>query len=254
MNESKFSGMGNIYAQYRPAYPQEFINYIFSAVGMAKSSSIADIGSGTGILTKQLLERGCSVFAVEPNADMRATAEAALSHYGSFISVDGSAEHTTLENNSVDFITVAQAFHWFDKRRFKEECKRIVRPNGKTVLVWNDRDTSSDLVRENETIIRKYCPEFKGYSGGMDFSGGGDDFHDFFDGDYESMVFRNDLDFDEQGFIGRNLSGSYAPKEGDDQYDAYVDALRALFIKYSINGLLKLPNKTYSFAGVIRCD
>ena len=252
MTESRFSGKGSIYAQYRPTYPQAFIDYLFSDVGMSKSSSIADIGSGTGILTKQLLEEGCRVFAVEPNTDMRATAEATLSRFIGFISVKGTAECTTLESNSVDFVTVAQAFHWFDRRRFKAECIRIVRPSGKVVLVWNNRDTACDLVRENETVIRKYCPDFKGYSGGMDIGGDESVFHDFFDGAYESLIFSNDLELSEQGFIGRNLSGSYAPKQGDSHYPAYVDALRALFVKYSMNGLLILPNKAYCYTGEIR--
>ena len=104
MNESKFDGMGAVYAQFRPANPEEFIYYLYTSAGMERTSIIADIGSGTGILTRQLLEKGSRVYAVEPNADMRAVAEAELSGFSSFMSVNGTAEHTTLAEKSVDYI------------------------------------------------------------------------------------------------------------------------------------------------------
>ena len=251
MNESKFDGMGSIYSQFRPAYPEMFIDYLYSDVGMTRYSVIADIGSGTGILTRQLLEKGGMVYAVEPNADMRAIAEADLSGFSGFVSVNGAAEHTTLAEKSVDFIIVAQAFHWFDRQRFRIECKRIMKANGKVVLVWNSRDESSGLVQENEVVIRKYCPDFKGYSGGVRGPENDDDLNDFFPGSYEIKAFRNDLIFDCPGFVGRNLSGSYAPKEGDDSYTAYVDELSALFDRHSNNGQLIMPNVTRCYTGSI---
>ena len=165
MNENKFDGMGNIYAKFRPNYPQVFIDYLFANFGITSDSIFADIGAGTGILTKQLLEKKVKVYAVEPNDDMRKVAEANLSSFSNFILVNGTAENTTLVDNSIDIITVAQAFHWFDKQKFKAECQRILKPLGKVVLVWNSRDSASDLVMQNDLINRKYCPDFKGFSG-----------------------------------------------------------------------------------------
>jgi SAM-dependent methyltransferase len=251
MNDIKFDGMGSVYAQFRPSYPQEFIDYLYSDIGMAKTSVIADIGSGTGILTRQLLTYTNTVFAVEPNADMRAVAEADLHCFDGFVSVNGSAESTSLEQGNIDFITVAQAFHWFDKQRFKWECKRLLKPNGKVVLVWNCRDESSDLVRENDAIIRKYCPTFKGYAGGIFDEEGKADFSDFFSGQYETKVFRNDLAFDIQGFIGRNLSGSYAPKKSDNHHASYVAELESLFEKYNNQGIIIMPNLTQCYVGSV---
>jgi SAM-dependent methyltransferase len=205
--------MGNSYAQFRPTYPQAFIDYLCNKAGISKDSVVADIGSGTGILARQLLEVCAKVFVVEPNSDMRVIAEADLCGYTNFESIHGSAENTTLPNTSLDCITVAQAFHWFDRQRFKDECKRILRGTGKVILVWNCRDEASSLVCENDTVIRNHCPNFKGYSGGMRGEENEGDFMDFFTGEYDKQVFRNDLTFDEHGFIGRNLSGSYAPKD-----------------------------------------
>lgn len=251
MNESKFNGMGKIYAQFRPSYPQEFIDYLYSDVGIGKNSSVADIGSGTGILTRQLIEKGNTVFAVEPNEDMRKVAEQELQEYVGFISINGTAENTTLADCSVDYITVAQAFHWFDRQNFKAECKRILKPNGKVILVWNSRDETSGLVRENDAVNRKYCPDFKGFSGGMRGMENDDDINDFFAGGYEIKIFENNLIFDEQGFIGRNLSASYALKESDNNYRSYIAELKALFDKYGDNRQLVMPNLTRSYVGMV---
>ena len=147
MNETKFDGMGKIYDKFRPTYPQTFIKYLRSDVGVCKKSTVADIGSGTGILTRQLLEICKNVIAVEPNSDMRVVAEKNLNNFVNFTSVNGTAENTTLGSKSVDFITVAQAFHWFDRMKFKAECNRILIPKGKVILVWNRRDDNAEFYR-----------------------------------------------------------------------------------------------------------
>ncbi len=228
MNEDKFNGMGKVYSKYRPSYPLNFVDYLFTDVGMSQSSIIADVGSGTGILTRQLLEKGSNVYGIEPNADMRIIAETNLNNFPGFTSVSGSAENTTIDDNSVDYITVAQAFHWFDREKFKKECQRILKPEGKVILVWNTRDNENELVIENYEVNRKYCPNFKGFSDGMYGKTNNDDFSDFFNGEYETKVFLNNLIFDMDGFIGRNLSASYALKSNDAQYNDYVNELKKI--------------------------
>ena len=250
MNETKFDGMGRIYAQYRPSYPQSFIDYLFSDVGVTMDSVIADIGSGTGILTRQLLEKGNRVYAVEPNTDMRMMAEENLKAYPGFTSVNGTAEHTPLAGNSIDFITVAQAFHWFDRVDFKKECQRILTAGGKVILIWNNKDEHSEQVQKLCEIHRAYCPNFQGFSGGMQFSAG-DLFSTFFDGAYKTKVFRNDLVLDLNSFIGGSLSSSYAPKKQDEIYPAYIAALKAFFLQFSKDGQLILPNVTLSYVGSV---
>jgi ubiquinone/menaquinone biosynthesis C-methylase UbiE len=251
VNEGKFDGKGNIYAKFRPTYPREFIEYLFSKTHISEQSVIADIGSGTGILTGQLLKKGNPVFAVEPNSDMRRIAEEDLRKYALFTSVTASAEHTSLPDYSVDLITVAQAFHWFDRDAFREECRRILKPGAYVALVWNSRDENSALVAENDQLDRKYCPAFKGFSGGIHDPEANDDFREFFAGDYEKMTFANNLIFDLSGFVGRNLSASYALKEGDEQYSAYVTELESLFEKYAVSGTVTMPNFTQSYIGQV---
>lgn len=255
MNENKFDGIGKTYSQFRPSYPDEFINFLYTDIGVKKASIIADIGSGTGLLTNQLLEKGSIVYAVEPNADMRYFAETNLQKFSNFLSVNGTAENTKLDDMSVDFITVAQAFHWFNRENFKEECKRILKPNGKVILVWNSRDEKSELVSENDKINQKYCPMFKGFAGGMRGDSSEDEsktpFSDFFSDECEIKVLKNDFVFDLENFIGRNLSSSYALKENDDNYELYINALKSLFNKYSKDDKVTMSNFTRSYIGVV---
>jgi SAM-dependent methyltransferase len=259
MNEAKFNGMGKTYAKFRPTYPQAFIEYLRTDVGVTKNRIIADIGSGTGILTKQLLELGNRVIAVEPNEDMRVVAESDLCGYENFTSVNGSAENTTLDSQSVDFITVAQAFHWFDRELFKAECRRVFKPNGKIILVWNSRIFGTEVVEDGDKINKKYCPNFKGFSGSMRgvlYNATGVEntnaFNDFFVGEYDVKVFENNQTLDLDGFIGRNRSASYALKEGDKNYPAYISELTECFNRHAVDGKLIMPNETRSYVGAVK--
>ncbi len=246
----KFTGKADVYVQYRPGYPKEYISYLISHNNLTSEKTVADIGSGTGILTRQLLEKKLKVIAVEPNDDMRTAAEQALKNYPDFISMNGTAENTGIKDNSVDLITVAQAFHWFDKIKFKLECMRILKPDSTVALVWNSRDLSSELMAENAAICRKLCPSFKGFSGGMKETS--EIYRQFFrDGKYESDTFQNDLEYDLDSFVGRNLSASYAPKNADPNYKEFVEAIAELFKKYSKDNRIILPNTTRSYMGKV---
>ncbi|MBT2654039.1 class I SAM-dependent methyltransferase [Bacillus sp. ISL-18] len=246
----KFTDKAELYAKYRPSYPLEYIDYLISEAGLNEDCMIADIGSGTGILSGQLLEKGFTVIGVEPNNDMRFVAEQTLKANSRFISLKATAENTTINDNSIDLVTVAQAFHWFDMEKFRLECQRILKQDAKVALVWNSRDGSSDINKESADICQKYCQNFKGFSGGMEETPIA--FPQFFkDGKYELKYFRNDLPFDLSGFLGRYLSASYAPKKTDKEYHPFITALSNLFEKYSNNGKLVIPNITRSYFGKV---
>ena len=251
MNEEKFTRRAEAYAKHRPGYPDSLLEYLYTELGFSKSSVIADIGAGTGIFSEYMLRRGSTVYGVEPNEDMRLKAEERFSGYKNFRSVCASAEHTGLNAASVDDITAAQSFHWFDKALFRAECQRILRPDGIVALIWNSRDAQSPLTQENDALNRKYCLRYKGFSGGVRTEDAGQ-FADFFrDGAYFRNSFRNDLLFDKEGFIGRNLSGSYAPLPEEEAYAPYVRELTQLFEKYKNGGLICIPNTTYCYAGKV---
>ena len=109
----------------------------------------------------QLLARGFTVNGVEPNDDMRIVAEQTLKADSRFISVKATAENTTSNDNSLDLITVAQAFHWFDIEQFRLECQRILKQDGKVALVWNSRDGSSEINKESAEAPIETDKEYK---------------------------------------------------------------------------------------------
>lgn len=253
MNEERvterFTGKADIYKKFRPSYPKELIDYLYSRIGFTQYSAIADIGSGTGIFSRLLLERGSTVYCVEPNGDMRRICEQDLAGFKEFISVNAPAENTGLAESCVDFVTAAQAFHWFDRQAFKAECRRILKNGGKVVLVWNERDYDSAIVKKDYDIREKYAVgDKKGLGPGRI------DCNDFFaDSVYEYKTFRNDLIFDRESYIGRNVSASYSPAEEKDpkRYHGFMSELNGLFDEYNINGVLHFPHFTQSYIGEV---
>ena len=252
-NEERFTNKADLYKKFRPTYPKELIDHLYSQVGFSQESIIADIGSGTGIFSRLLIERGSFVYCVEPNEDMRQTAEKDLSVFENFASVNAPAENTGLKDKSVDFVTAAQAAHWFDTQMFKSECRRILKPGGKVAFIWNIRDFDSEIVsfiKKEYDVREKYFLDRKGLG---DRSGPTKDYMlDFFaDKIREEKIFRNDLQYDKEGFIGMNLSSSSAPKKEQhlEKYHGFVCELGRLFDEYSINGILNYPHFTQSHIG-----
>lgn len=247
MNENKFNEKGNVYAKARPDYPKTLFYYLQSKNILDSSMTVADIGSGTGIFTVQLSPLVNKLYAVEPNDDMRQKAEDRFHCFPNIVSVNATAEKTSLNESSVDVVTVAQAFHWFDRTVFKKECQRILKPNGKVVLVWNDRDINSQIIKDNFAVNQKFCSGFKGSSNGMDFSK--DSFSDFFKGEFQTVEFDNSLIYDKNAFVARNLSSSYAPKFTDSYYEEYVKEIINVFDKHNKNGTVQYPYITRCYIG-----
>lgn len=135
MNIDNFTNRAEAYAKGRPGYTDESVKQIIELA--PENAVFADIGAGTGKLTKKLADEGCMVYAVEPNADMREQMGKELAIYKNVTIFDGTAEHTKIPDNSVDVITVAHALHWFDIDAFKAEYKRILKENGFVVVVYN---------------------------------------------------------------------------------------------------------------------
>ena len=246
-NTSKFTGKSGVYAASRPGYAEELFDFLEEKRILTGGCTVADIGAGTGKFTKQLLDRGYTVYAVEPNEDMRRTADGLLGGTRGFVSVNGCDAATGLPDASADCVTAAQAFHWFDRDAFARECRRILKPGGYAVLVYNNRDTATDVIRENMDICRTYCPGFVSFSHGLD----GIELEGFFRNGYETVRFENDLTYDCGTFIRRMLSASYGLRETDDGYDGFIAALTALFEKYEENGRLRIPNHTLAYFGKI---
>ncbi len=249
MNETKFDRKGDVYAKARPAYPASLFAHLSERGIIQADRTAADIGSGTGIFTLQLAPFVAKVYAVEPNADMRTKAETAFTSCGNITSIGASAEQTTLAEHSIDVITVAQAFHWFDRAAFRTECRRILKTDGKVLLIWNDRDTDSPIIRDNFVVNKRFCPRFCGSSNGISFDK--TSFADFFAKIPEVIEFDNSLIYDRDAFVMRNLSSSYAPVQGDAHYDRYVQAIHDVFDKHSKDGTVVYPYITRCYLGTV---
>ena len=159
----RFDGKSKDYAAARPAYPAELMAWL-AEKGVGEGTKIADIGAGTGKFTAQLIDLGAEVFAVEPNADMRTRLTERFGTHAQCHIVDATAESTALASASVELVTAAQAFHWFDAAAFARECARILVPGGKICLIWNLRVADAPVNEETEQISRVFCPSFNGFS------------------------------------------------------------------------------------------
>lgn len=244
-NTKKFSGKAEVYQKARPNYARALLEFISRNWRIGEGSLVADIGSGTGIFTRQLLGLGAKVYAVEPNADMRAKAEELLGENPNFVSVVGTAEQTTLPDHSFHLVTAAAAFHWFDADRFKEECKRILLPGALVVLAWNEVEMSAEINQGRERIFKKFCPNFNGFSGGNDKEDAVK--RAFFDGTIQERHFPNPLNYDRQTFINRALSGSYSLIETDPGFEAYLAELGDLFDQHAVDGRIVLPQDSVAY-------
>src|ERR1043165_1321243 len=196
----RFSNRVENYRKYRPRYPAEVIAFLEKEIGLSPSSVVADIGAGTGIFTDLLLKHGSTVYAVEPNAPMREAAESDLSNYGNFHSIDATAEATTLANNSIDAIICAQAFHWFKIPETRAEFKRILKPDGWVVLIWNLRSPdSTPFLAAYEQFLLKYSKEYP-VAPDEDIPENVKTF--FGNSDHSLKKFYNSQDFDFEGLKG----------------------------------------------------
>jgi len=158
----RFSSRVENYIRYRPHYPHAVVECLRANCGLTDAAIIADIGSGTGVLTEMLLQNGNQVYGVEPNRSMREAGERQLQHHARFHSVNGTAEATTLANASVDFVTAGQAFHWFDRNAAKAEFRRILRHGGWVALIWNERRTDSTAFsRDYDALVHAFATDYE---------------------------------------------------------------------------------------------
>jgi len=223
-------GKAESYDIGRPEYPEAFFDFLYNEVGFNPNNVIADIGCGTGKVTKHFLERGNKVIAIEPDSDMRRIADKKLSKYPKYSSFQKTAEDTGIESNSIDRIFCGNSYYWFERGKVVPEFKRISRKNGSVVMSWVGSDIFIKYNSEFSEIYRKYSKPV-------------------FNKRYESPAFLPETFIEKafsytvcqtiEEFLHGVLSESGLPVFGDDTYEPCCNEIKELFYKYSNNEKLE---------------
>ena len=252
LNTERFSSRVANYLRYRPSYPPDAMDWITAACRLTAQHVVADIGSGTGLLTELFLRNGQRVYAVEPNAAMRAAAEALLIGYPGFVSVSATAEATSLPDAVADLVAAGQAFHWFDVEAARREFTRILKPGGAVALLWNDREAdATPFLCVYDSLLRAYAND---YAAVTHKQYGEDELQTWFGGSMQTARFENSQHFDWVGIQGRLLSSSYAPLPGEPNYQPLMTGLRAAFDAHQVNGQIVFLYTTTVYLGTLAVE
>ena len=247
----RFSDRVDNYVKYRPNYPPQILDFLKTKLGLTSESVIVDVGSGTGISSEIFLKNGNQVYAIEPNDEMRKAAETALGDYPKFQSKMGRSENTGLQNETADFVVAAQAFHWFEPKATKKEFDRILKKNGRIVLIWNDRKiVGTPFAEEYEALITLFGTDYKQ----VKHKNVDEQRIRNFMGAFELHHFNNFQEFDFEGLLGRLASSSYAPNADHPRFADMRSALKHLFEKHQSNGYVRIEYDTQLYYSVTRPD
>jgi SAM-dependent methyltransferase len=244
---SRFTDRVDHYARYRPGYPAAVLDVLRDSGAIDVETIVADVGSGTGLSSALLLDAGCEVYGVEPNAAMRAAAEGILGGRARFHSRAGTAEATGLPDRSVDCVIAGQAFHWFDPEAARREFARILRPPGVVALMWNTRRTATTpFLAAYEALLEEYGTDYRE----VDHRQVTDErLRAFFSGTYRKRVMPNAQLLDFEGLQGRLLSSSYTPGVDDPRRAPMLAALERLFDACQEDGRVRIDYDTEVYVG-----
>lgn len=218
---SRFSDRAGAYAKYRPSYPEAAIAVILEGLGDASQLIAADIGAGTGISSRLLAQQGLRVIAIEPNTEMRAAA----TPHPLIEFRKGTAEATELSDACVDLITCFQAFHWFNPEPTLREFARILKPQGRLAVVWNNRDQEDEFTQAYTHLVKIASNNHLAQSrlNCVDPLLASPLFPDI---RCHTFTYRQPLDWD--GLIGRTQSVSYIPQQGE-AYQQLIASFKELY-------------------------
>ncbi len=246
----RFSDRVDAYVRARPGYPPKLLAFLLGQLGVTPADPVADVGSGTGLLTELFVAAGHPTYAVEPNGPMRAAAEDRLSGHANFHSVNGTAEATTLPDHSVALVTAAQAFHWFDVGKARAEFGRILRPGGTAAMIWNERrrDAGGFTAAYQDLVVRHQAdrPAVDSLRVPEEalrqlFSPVG----------YRTARFDNPQRLDRDGLLARLASSSYMPLPPDPRHAAVMAEANDLFDRHQVGGAVTIEHDTEVYCGMI---
>ena len=251
---TRFSTKAERYARYRWGYAPEAIQAVFGISGLTPDVIVADIGAGTGLVTREFAGRVAKIYAVEPNQPMREIAERLLNRHPTFISVDGRAEATTLADLSIDLIVVGQALHWFEPQAALKEFRRILKPEGWLAALFQPPPSN------DHAIYRELKPVFS-VENGWDTTPSpkpqyGDSHTDYYFGigNGTKMHFPQTWQESWEEFIGGILSDSHSPDDTHPAFQRFVSAVQQVFDQFCDNGSLQVLGGTDLVIGKLRKD
>ena len=233
-----FRGKAADYARYRTDYPNIVIGSALERVGLVPDDIVADLGSGTGMLSRWFLERGNRLLGIEPDPGMREFARASLCGFGAqYTSIAGTAERTSLTDSSVTLVVAGNAFHYFDPELARVEVGRILRPGGRVLIVGHDHASKPNefmrayvvfITETTEGEIRPFHQADRVSRAVQTFFRG----NTFHERDMDDHTFRLSWD----GLRGRFLSTSVAPPEGDLRREGVIARLSDVFRRFEQSG------------------
>lgn len=235
------------YVAARPDYPAALFDALRERGLMFEGVRVADIGAGTGLLTRQLLDRGARVTAIEPNDAMRAACDAALQGRAAYASVAGTAEATGLPAGSVDLVTAAQAFHWFEADAARREFLRILTPTGQVALIWNDRHKPDPLHDAMDQVFATYGGA---KLGAMLAHEDRADVPRFFAGaPMTQLEWPHEHRLDAAGLQALAFSRSYMPLRDSEAGQRAAQDLQRLFDTFAVDGRVTVRYRTFVIFG-----
>ena len=242
----RFSGRVDAYVRYRPGYPPALLDWLREEIGLSPSWDVVDIGSGTGLFASILLTNGNRVFGVEPNDAMRAAAEQAFAGNLRFVSIRGTAEATGLPDACVDLVSAAQAFHWFEPTSTRPEWKRVLRPDGWVLIVFNSRRIdASPLMRSYDDFLSAHAIDYRDVDHRRVL---GDRLRGFLD---DPMEWRHPftVHHDLAAVKGLSASSSYVPSPDHPAHAAFMAGLERLFDAHAVDGRVEFLYETEAYVG-----
>ena len=223
----RFSDRVEFFLRTRPGYSQAVVETLAEDGDLLPEHTVADMGCGTGFLAETFLRHGCEVTGIEPNRNMRVACTALLADYPRFRCLDARGDSTNLPDASVDWISAGQAFPWFDAEACRPEFHRILRPGGRILFAWNDRESEgSPFMQAFDKLLTTHAPDYKTV-GNKHFDAR--DFERFFKDEPKTRSLSIAKAFDRADIHERVFASSYAPSPDHPNHAAITAALDALF-------------------------
>ena len=242
-----FSQKVAAYVASRPDYPAALFDALQGLGVLSPDKTVADIGAGTGLLTRALLPRARHVTAIEPSDEMRAACDAQLAGHDNYRSLCGTAEHSALDDASVDLVTAAQAFHWFDIDAARQEFLRVLHPAGQVALVWNDRVRTDPLHIAMDEVFATHGGARRG---AMLAHENRSDVPRFFGGGpVHEIDLPHEHRLDREGLRALAFSRSYMPGPETEAGRAAAREIEAIFERFARDGSVAVRYRCVAFVG-----